>query len=156
MKLNIAGRVDPAFDKDGYREASLEHSIQALRHKDEGDSADANAKNAALSTADYNKYLGQVYGAGKFKKPRDVIGFAKTIPPDQMKKLILANTAVSDQDLQHLAGGARKRGARVSEHETSGCGADVHNRAEAGRRRNQGSGQDDARRSIAGVISSGR
>ncbi len=103
LKLNIAGRVDPAFDKDGYREASLEHSIQALRHKDEGDSADANAKNAALSTADYNKYLGQVYGAGKFKKPRDVIGFAKTIPPDQMKKLILANTAVSDQDLQHLA-----------------------------------------------------
>jgi hypothetical protein len=103
LKLNISGGVDPQFDKDGYREASLEHSIQVLRHKDEGDSADANAKSAALSTADYNKYLAQVYSAGKFQKPRDVIGFAKTLPPDQMKKLILANTPVSDQDLQHLA-----------------------------------------------------
>ena len=28
LKLNISGRVDPAFDKEGYREASLEHSIQ--------------------------------------------------------------------------------------------------------------------------------
>jgi len=103
LKLNIEGRVDPAFDKDGYREASLEHSIQALRHQDEGDSADANAKSAALSTAEYNKYLARVYSAGKFQKPRDFIGIAKTLPPDQMKKLILANTAVSDQDLQHLA-----------------------------------------------------
>ena len=96
LKLNISGGVDPQFDKDGYREASLEHSIQVLRHKDEGDSADANAKSAALSTADYNKYLAQVYSAGKFQKPRDVIGFAKTLPPDQMKKLILANTPVSE------------------------------------------------------------
>jgi hypothetical protein len=103
LKLNISGRVDPAFDKDGYREASLEHSIEALRPKDEGGGADANAKAAALSTADYNKYLAKVYSAGKFKKPRDFIGFAKTLPPDEMKKLILANTPVSDQDLKHLA-----------------------------------------------------
>jgi hypothetical protein len=103
LKLNISGRVDPAFDKDGCREASLERSIEVLRHQDEGDSADANAKSAALSTADYNKYLARVYSAGKFQKPRDFIGFAKTQPPDEMKKLILANTPVSDQDVQHLA-----------------------------------------------------
>jgi len=103
LKLNISGRVDPAFDKDGCREASLEHSIEVLRHKHEGDSADANTKAAALSPSDYNKYLASVYSAGKFQKPRDLIGFAKTQPPDEMKKLILANTPVSDQDLQHLA-----------------------------------------------------
>ena len=103
LKLNVSGRVDPAFDKDGYREASLEHSIEALRHKDEGDRGDANAKPAALSTEDYDKYLAKVYSAGKFQKPRSFIGLAKTLPPDEMKKLILANTPVTDQDLQHLA-----------------------------------------------------
>ena len=103
LKLTIEGRVDPKLDKDGYREASLEHSIEVLRHNNEGDSADAKTKSAALSSSDYNKYLARVYGAGKFKKPRDAIGFAKTIPPDEMKKLILTNTPVSDQDLQHLA-----------------------------------------------------
>ena len=103
LKLNISGRVDPKFDKDGYREASLEHSIEALRNKDQGESVDTNEKVAPLSTADYNKYLSRVYSAGKFQKPRDLIGFAKTLPPDEMKKLILAGTPVSDQDLQHLA-----------------------------------------------------
>src|SRR5271163_3493534 len=100
LKLNIQGRVDPKFDKDGYREASLDHSIQVLRRKSEGDSADP-AK--PLSTEDYNKYLAKVYSAGDFKKPRDTIGLAKTLPPEQEKKLILDNTAVSDQNLQQLA-----------------------------------------------------
>ena len=100
LKLNIQGRIDPKFDKDGYREAALDHSIQVLRHKSEGDSADP-AK--PLSTEDYNKYLAKVYSAGDFKKPRDAIGLAKTLPPDQEKKLILDNTAVTDQNLQQLA-----------------------------------------------------
>jgi len=103
LKLNISGRVDPKLDKDGYREASLEHSIEELRRKDAGDSASSDGKPSALSKEDYNKYLTKVYGAGKFQKPRDVIGLAKTQPPDEMKKLILTNTEVSDQDLQHLA-----------------------------------------------------
>ena len=103
LKLNIEGRIDPKFDTDGYKEASLDHSIAVLRHKAEGDSADAKAKSAPLSTADYNKYLAKVYSAGDFKKPRDAIGLAKTIPPDQMKKLILDNTPVTDQNLKNLA-----------------------------------------------------
>jgi hypothetical protein len=103
LKLNISGRVDPKFDKDGYKEASLEHSIQVLRHHAEGDSADSKTKSAPLSPTDYNKYLAKVYSAGKFQKPRNAIGLAKTIPPDEMKKLILTNTPVSDQDLHNLA-----------------------------------------------------
>ncbi len=103
LKLNIEGRVDPKFDTDGYKQASLDHSIQALRHNSGGDSADANGKPPALSTADYNKYLAKVYSSGKFKKPRDAIGLAKTLPADQMKKLILDNTPVTDQDLKNLA-----------------------------------------------------
>jgi hypothetical protein len=102
LKLNIEGRIDPKFDKDGYKEASLDHSIQVLRHKSEGDSADGTAKKA-LSTEDYNKYLAKVYSAGDFKKPRDLVGLAKTQPPDAMKKLILESTPVSDQDLKNLA-----------------------------------------------------
>ncbi len=103
LKLNIEGRVDPKFDTDGYKEASLDHSIQVLRHNSEGSSGDGTGKSAALSTEDYNKYLKKVYGAGDFKKPRDVVGLAKTQPPDEMKKLILENTPVSDQDLKNLA-----------------------------------------------------
>ena len=67
LKLNIEGRVDPKFDKDGYKEASLDHSIQVLRHKAEGDSADGTAKKP-LSTEDYNKYLGEGVQRGGFQE----------------------------------------------------------------------------------------
>jgi hypothetical protein len=103
LKLNIEGRIDPKFDTDGYKEASLDHSIKVMRYKAEGDSADGTGKNAPLSTEDYNKYLTKVYSAGDFKKPRDLVGLAKTQPPDEMKKLIIANTPVTDQDLKNLA-----------------------------------------------------
>ena len=103
LKLNISGRVDPQFDKEGFQEATLDHSIQVLRNKSEGDTADANGKSTPLSPADYNKYLARVYSAGDFKKPRDAIGIAKTLPPADMKKLIVQNTPVTDQDLAHLA-----------------------------------------------------
>ena len=104
-----------------------------------------------LSTEDYNKYLAKVYSAGDFKKPRDAIGLAKTLPPDEMKKLILDNTPVTDQNLQHLADARANAVRAYLSEQAGGFGADVHNRAEAGRDRDQGSGQDDARRSVAGV-----
>jgi hypothetical protein len=102
LKLNIEGRVDPKFDKDGYQEASLDHSIRKLSHQSDEASADGKPS-AKLSEEDYNKYLKKVYSAGDFKKPRDAIGLAKTMPPDQMKKLILENTPVTDQDMKNLA-----------------------------------------------------
>jgi hypothetical protein len=102
LKLNIEGRVDPKVDTEGYREASLDHSIRKLSHQPDGDSADGKTS-AKLSQADYDKYLKKVYSAGDFKKPRDAIGLTKTLPPDQMKKLILENTPVTDQDLKNLA-----------------------------------------------------
>jgi hypothetical protein len=103
LRLNISGRVDPEFDRDGFREAQLAKSIDALRAKDAGAAEDAGAESKPLSKDEYNKYLARVYSAGKFPKPRDVIGLAKSIPPDDMKKLILTNTAVTDDDLHHLA-----------------------------------------------------
>ena len=117
LKLNISGRVDPKFDTDGYREASLDHSIQVLRHKAEGDSADANAK---LSTADYNKYLAKVYIAGDFKKPRDLVGLAKTIPPDADEETDSRKHSRERSGPAASGGRAGQRGAGVSEQQAGG------------------------------------
>src|SRR5215469_12416961 len=110
LKLNIEGRVDPKFDTDGYREASLDHSIRKLSRQSE-EEADGKPS-AKLSQEDYDKYLKKVYSAGDFKKPRGAIGLAKTLPPDQMKKLILENTPVTDEDLKNLAD-ARAKAVRA-------------------------------------------
>ena len=47
--------------------------------------------------------LKAVYKKEKFPKPRNVIGLVKDLPPEEMKKLIIANTTVGEPELQSLA-----------------------------------------------------
>jgi hypothetical protein len=49
------------------------------------------------------RYLAAVYKKEKFPKPRNAFGFVKDLPPDEMRKLIIANTVVGDAELQTLA-----------------------------------------------------
>ena len=59
----------------------------------------------------YDKYLKKVYKAAKFEKPKDSIGLNKSLPPDEMKKLLVSNTDVTDADLTQL-GEARAQSVR--------------------------------------------
>jgi hypothetical protein len=43
------------------------------------------------------------YKAEKFPKPRNVLGFAKSLPVPEMEKLMLTNIAITDNDLRSLA-----------------------------------------------------
>ena len=52
---------------------------------------------------EYSKFLKQVYKKEKFPKPRNALGFAKDLPDIEMKKLIIANTVVTDNDMHSLA-----------------------------------------------------
>ncbi|MGH7812898.1 MAG: DUF748 domain-containing protein, partial [Candidatus Binataceae bacterium] len=105
LNVEISGRVDPAVDVNGLREAWLMKSIRKLKREDLG-SAAPGGKGASvqISPAEYNAYLTRVYKNADFKKPRDFLGLAKSLPPPQMKKLILENTKVADLDLRKLAG----------------------------------------------------
>ncbi|MGO9449812.1 MAG: DUF748 domain-containing protein [Candidatus Binataceae bacterium] len=101
LKLSICGRVDPQVDRQGLREAWLADQIRAQKAKDLGDAAVP--ANAPVTQADYDKYLARAYSKAKFPKPRDFIGIAKTLPPDEMKKLMITNAPVTDDDLKKLA-----------------------------------------------------
>jgi uncharacterized protein involved in outer membrane biogenesis len=104
VRLDISGRVDPAFDRAGLREAKLVRQIKAQKLKSEGEDAGASTSAVALTPAEYDKYLTRVYAAATFPKPTNFIGLNKSLPSDEMKKLLVANTQVSDKDLQSLAG----------------------------------------------------
>jgi hypothetical protein len=47
--------------------------------------------------------LRRVYKSEKFPKPRNLIGFEKSLPVPEMEKLMMANTQISDEDLAALA-----------------------------------------------------
>ena len=66
-----------------------------------------------LLPEEYATYLKAVYRKEKFPKPRNAIGLVKDLPPDEMKKLIIANTVVGEPELQTLA---RERAVAVTNH----------------------------------------
>ncbi|MGO9607673.1 MAG: DUF748 domain-containing protein [Candidatus Binataceae bacterium] len=101
LKISICGRVDPKIDLQGLREAWLADQIRAQKVKDLGDAAASG--NVPVTPADYDKYLSQAYSKAKIPKPRYFIGLAKSLPPDEMKKLMITNAPVTDGDLKKLA-----------------------------------------------------
>lgn len=104
LKLDISGRVDPELDKPGLREAMVAQRIKRQMIRDvvgKGDSVDTST--LQVPPESYDKYLKKAYDAESFTKPRNFIGLAKSLPPADMKKLMLTNMQVTDTDLQRLA-----------------------------------------------------
>ncbi len=111
LRLDIAGHADPDSDIDGLKRAHLDEQIRAAKAKAEAeDKEDAAASSdedgaakAEISEAEYAELLEQVYDDADFKKPRNFIGLAKSLPVPEMEALILANTKVDDGALRALA-----------------------------------------------------
>lgn len=104
LKLDIIARIDPATDTDGLRQDKLHGKIKAYKLKDmlrKGNNIEP--EEITLSDADKTQYLASVYKDEKFPKPRNMIGLAKSLPPEEMEKLILANTAITPEALRTLA-----------------------------------------------------
>jgi uncharacterized protein involved in outer membrane biogenesis len=104
LRLTISGRVDPAVDRIGLRDAKVERLIRKQKVyelRERGEIADASS--ITLAPDEYDKYLKLAYKKADFDKPRNFLGLDKSLPPDQMKHLLLANTKVTDDDLKRLA-----------------------------------------------------
>jgi outer membrane protein OmpA-like peptidoglycan-associated protein len=117
LKVELSGFVDKQRDPEGYRSELLLQKMRQEKYLDlaksrqtkEGD----DAEKMVIQPAEYSRYLKAVYLKEKFPKPRNLIGMIKDLPDAEMKKLIIANTAVGDQELQQLAA---KRAATVRQH----------------------------------------
>jgi hypothetical protein len=104
LKLEITGRSDPETDREGLKQASIDRKVRALKLKDmvsRGQSGDI--ETLTITPQEYPALLKRVYSAEKFPKPRNMIGLQKDIPVDEMEKLMVTNTTVSDDDLTALA-----------------------------------------------------
>jgi len=104
LKLQISGRADSKVDRQGLREAILEDEIRQQKAADEDRKiTPVPIEQVEVTPDEYNKYLWRVYKAADFDKPRNLVGIVKWFPPDQMKRTLLANIKVSDEELRHLA-----------------------------------------------------
>jgi hypothetical protein len=104
LKLDIVGRVDPSKDTDGLRQVAVERAIKAQKVKalvGKGESVDVDS--VKVTPEERSKYLTAAYKAADFAKPRNMIGFTKSLPDDEMEKLMETNVKVGDDDLRALA-----------------------------------------------------
>lgn len=107
LKLELSGFVDPQHDPEAYRYELLSQKMRHEKYLDlvknhlakEGD----DAERMMLAPAEQSRYLKAVYLKEKFPKPRNMLGMVKDLPDDEMRKLIIANTKIGDNELQQLA-----------------------------------------------------
>ncbi|HNH24184.1 MAG TPA: DUF748 domain-containing protein, partial [Accumulibacter sp.] len=105
LKLEIEGRADPDVDVEGLKRERIHERVDRLLRNDlakKGAPVEANAP-LEISAKDYPGLLERVYRAEKFPKPRNALGLVKTLPVEEMEKLLLAHFSVEDDDLRELA-----------------------------------------------------
>ena len=113
LKFEIEGRADPEQDVEGLKRARIDRKVRALKREEmtkrnvESGAAEA----VEVSDKEYAGLLERVYKAENFPKPRNMIGLVKSLPVEEMEKLILANSAVDEDDLKDL-GDRRARSVR--------------------------------------------
>jgi hypothetical protein len=114
IRLDITPRVDPQSDREGLRRLRYEQQVKAQKLKDlvKQGAAVKSVEEVKIEQQEYEKYLTRAYKEAKFPKPRNVIGLPKSLPVEEMEKLMLTNTQVSDDDLVKLA---NERGQTVKD-----------------------------------------
>lgn len=107
LKVEIAGYVDKNRDPEGYRAELLLQKMRREKYlelaKSQQIKESVTAETMTLQPTEYSHYLKLVYQKEKFPKPRNFIGMVKDLPDEEMKKLIIANTKVGEQELSQLA-----------------------------------------------------
>ncbi|HEU0229938.1 MAG TPA: DUF748 domain-containing protein [Burkholderiaceae bacterium] len=103
LKMDIIGRADPQTDEPGLRQAWLDQQLRKAKAM-ASHGKQPGARDIKLTDADRAKYLEKAYDNAKIKnKPRNAFGFTKSLPPEQMKALLLAAAPLGGQSLNALA-----------------------------------------------------
>jgi hypothetical protein len=105
LKLDISGRADAGTDAAALRQEWVDDRIRAAKASDLSTrSKKVEAAQVTVSAAERPKYLEKAYDAADLKdKPRNLIGLAKSLPPDQMEALLRAAAPAGQQRVRQLA-----------------------------------------------------
>lgn len=103
LSLEISGRADPEQDGEGLKHARLERKVRAQKVAERTRAGLASGDDLTVSAEEYPALLKRAYDEEKFPKPRNLIGMAKSLPVEEMEKLMLSHIAIADNDMQTLA-----------------------------------------------------
>lgn len=104
LKLEVTGCYDTEVDREGLARLSIDRSVRELKRKEMGDAGvNLRLSEVRVSGEEYRKFLKAVYSDADFKKPRNLIGLQKSLPVDEMEKLLVRHYPVSEEAFMKLA-----------------------------------------------------
>jgi hypothetical protein len=105
LRLEATGFADPESDREGMKRVLLDYRVRAQKiiQLVKGGKEVGAADQLLIDEKEYPGLLEQAYKLETFPKPRNAVGLTKSLPREEMEKLILANTSVSDDELRELA-----------------------------------------------------
>ncbi len=95
LKLTVAGSASTAQEAQGWKAANLEAQIAKQGKGDEDD--------AALSDKERDSRLKSIYRKADIEKPRNMVGLSKSLPPEEMRKLLVEQLPLPPTAMQELA-----------------------------------------------------
>ncbi|MFH1217183.1 MAG: DUF748 domain-containing protein [Pseudomonadota bacterium] len=106
IKVDLVGGVDRAVDTEMLRRIRFERLLKTQKLKDvAGKMPQAGGVDAiTVDPEEYDEYLKKAYKNADFDRPKNFLGFLKSIPPEEMEKLLYDHIIVTDGDLRRLAG----------------------------------------------------
>ena len=101
LKLDISGFASAERDTDGILRNKLRNRVIIEKRKTTGKSGPP--EDNELNDEEYARFLEKVYDNAKIKKPRNFIGLSKSLPVEEMEKLLLASITAGAEDVEALA-----------------------------------------------------
>jgi len=105
LKLDIGGGVDIERDREGLIRDHFQRKLNAQKMNDlirKGEKVES-VDEITIEPREYDRYLKRAYSAEKFPKPRNITGMEKSLPSEEMEKLMMTNIVVKEDDLRLLA-----------------------------------------------------
>lgn len=106
LRLEVAGRADPASDASGLKRERMENAMRTIKAGKTVRSGTAvdDLASVTITPQEYPALLKQLYEQTKIDaRQRNFIGMLKSVPVEEMERLLLASYVVTPEDLEALA-----------------------------------------------------
>lgn len=105
LKMDIKGGVNAEQERDVLHNLQFERLLKNEKYKKLSRKKDETTPldEIIIEPDEYETYLKEAYKEATFEKPKNVLGFAKRLPPEEMEQLLRDNIIITEDDLRLLA-----------------------------------------------------
>ncbi|HQY75807.1 MAG TPA: DUF748 domain-containing protein [Rhodoferax sp.] len=103
LKVTVLGTASLEAEREALKRERLRGLLLAEKRRQAAVAGQDTVAVTAVTDAEYPTLLKEVYRRADITKPRNLVGFAKTLPAPEMEALLLASIGVNEDAMRELA-----------------------------------------------------